>query len=58
MFRVGLVTFISGVITAKNFPTKSEADEYILLMAEKEGVKTGYIENIETKEREKIEELR
>jgi hypothetical protein len=58
MFKVGLVTFQSGVIPAKDFSTKSEADEYILIMAEKEGIKTGYIENLETGEREKLEELK
>lgn len=58
MFSVGLVTYKSGVLPIAHFNTKPEADEYVLTMAEKEGVKTGYITNMETNEREKIEELR
>jgi len=58
-FKVALVTYKSGVIPLKSFETKDEADNYILETAEKEGgVKTGYIEDTETKEKEKIEELK
>jgi len=58
MYKVGLVTFKSGVLSARDFTTKSQAEDYILEMVDKEGVKTGYLENTETKEREKIEEMR
>lgn len=58
MFKVGIVTMITGVLPVQSFPTRPEADEYILKIAEKEGVKTGYIENTETGEREKIEEIK
>jgi len=54
MYKVGLVTFKSEVLSARDFTTKSQAEDYILEMVDKEGVKTGYLENTETKEREKI----
>ncbi len=53
MYRVG-ITKSNGEIDSQNFETKQEADEYVLSMAEKEGLKTAMILNKETKEREII----
>jgi hypothetical protein len=58
MFKVALVGYKTGVLPLQSFNTKEEADIYILKIAEKEGVKTGYIENSDTKEREKIEDMK
>jgi hypothetical protein len=58
MFKVILVGIKSGVIPLKSFLTREEADEFILTIAEQEGVKTGYLEDTSTGEREKIEEIR
>ena len=38
----------------KNFNTKKEAEDYILEIADKEEVKTAYIKDRETNEREKV----
>jgi hypothetical protein len=56
MYRVALVTK-KEVLPAKDFKTRDEADNYILEIAEQEGVKVGYIDNLETHERERIENL-
>jgi hypothetical protein len=58
MFKVGLLGFKSGVIPLQTFLTRELADEYILSIVAKEGIRTGYLLNTETKEREKLEEMR
>ena len=58
MYKVALVSMKNGVLPLQSFATRPEADEYILKIAEQEGVKTGYIENEETGEREKIGEIK
>jgi len=56
IYRVALLTK-SGQNKSKNFDTKEEAQDYILNIAEKEGVKRGIILNKDTGEREIIKEL-
>jgi hypothetical protein len=58
MFKVAIVDMKSGVLPLQTFNTREEADEYILEIAIHQGVKKGYIENTDTKEREIIEEIR
>lgn len=58
MFKVILVGIKSGVIPLKSFPTREEADEFILTVVEQEGIKTGYLEDTSTGEREKIEGMK
>ena len=53
MFRVGIVKS-NGQVEGKNFETKQEADDYILSMAEKDGLKNAMILNKETGEKEII----
>jgi len=48
-FRVGIVT-LNGDIKAENFDTKPEADDYLLKMDEKEGLKQYRIIDKETGE--------
>ena len=49
MFRVGVVK-ANGKVEGKNFDTKQQADNYVLSMAEKEGLKSARILNKKTKE--------
>jgi len=53
MFRVGIVKS-NGQVEGKNFETKQEADDYILSMEEKDGLKNAMILNKETGEKEII----
>ena len=53
MYRVGITT-LKGVTISRKFQTREKADEWILEVAEKEGVKKAIILNKETKEREFI----
>ena len=55
-FRVALVTK-SGQNKSENFNTKEEAQDYILNIAEKEGVKRAVLLNKKTGEREITEGL-
>jgi hypothetical protein len=53
MYSAGVITKL-GQIKGKSFETKSEAENYILDLAEKEGLKRGEIRNTETGEKEVI----
>jgi len=55
-YRVALVTK-SGKTKSKNFNTKSKAEDYILNIATKEGIKRAVLLNRDTKEREVTEGL-
>jgi len=55
-YRVALVKK-DGTIISKNFNAREEAQDFILNIATNEGIKTAYILNKETKEREKVEGL-
>lgn len=54
MYRVGIIKK-DGKVISKNFSNKEEAEEYILLIAEKEGIKQARIRDMETKKEERIE---
>ena len=49
------VTTKTGDIKGKAFSTKEEAENYILEMAEKEGIKQARIRNLTTGEQERID---
>ncbi len=53
MYAAGVVTKL-GQIKGQSFETKEEAENYILEMAEKEGIKQGRIRNTNTGETEVI----
>ena len=52
-FHAGVVTK-TGEIKGKAFEDKSEAEAYILDLADKEGIKVGKIRNLETGETDTI----
>ena len=52
-FRVAILLKNLETI-GKNFPTKKEAEDYILEVADKEAVKTAYIKDLESGEKEKV----
>jgi hypothetical protein len=54
MYRAGLITK-DGIPKAKNFETKAEAEDWILEIAVKEGIRQARIRNLETKEEENID---
>jgi len=54
MYRVGLVNN-NGIPKAQNFNTRKEAEDWILEIAEKEGIRHARIRNMETKEEENID---
>jgi hypothetical protein len=54
MLHVGLITK-TGEIIGKDCLTRAEADNFILELNERVGVKRADIHNIETNEREKVE---
>lgn len=54
MYRAGVVTK-DGIPKAQNFETKKEAEDWILEIAEKEGIRHARIRNMETKEEENID---
>ena len=56
MWRVAVLKK-DGNIVSKNFNTPEEAQNYILDMATNEGVKTAYILNKKTGDKEKVEGL-
>jgi len=53
-YHVGLVTK-SGEVKGKAFETKSEAEDYILQIAETIGIKLAKLRNLETGQEENIE---
>jgi hypothetical protein len=54
MYRAGVITK-DGIPKAQNFETKREAEDWILDIAEKEGIRHARIRNAETKEDESID---
>jgi len=56
MFRVAILKK-DGKVVSKNFTKRPEAQDYVLDIAEKEGIKKAYILNKNTGEREIVKEI-
>jgi hypothetical protein len=54
MYRVGIITSQMEFIS-QNFATKSEAETFILEIAEKKSIKNCRIKNLETSDEEKVD---
>lgn len=53
MFRVGII-FEDGNILGQSFEEKRQAEDFILLEADKRKIKRADIRNLETNEREQV----
>jgi hypothetical protein len=53
MFRVGLIRQ-NGIPEAKNFPTKKEAEDFLLNLMETENLRQARIKDLDTGEEERV----